>query len=138
VKLDDNAAVKDEARDLRDRLEDLARRNADLARVMEQAPGDGREGDPRGAALIALRASLAEEQIAVLGRWVDLLTRRLTQSERRWCELADLVAGHEEGLRLVAAALKEIDDPYGFGESLDERIGTDDLGSTWGFEEGAS
>ena len=29
---------------------------------------------------------------------------------------------HDEALRIVCALLKEIDDPYGFGESLDERI----------------
>ncbi len=112
-------------RELHDRLEELGHRNAALAHAM--APDWGAAGpvDPGVAALFGLRASLAEERIELLVRWVDLLSRRLARSERQGRRVTGQLHRHEEALDLMAIALRELDDPYGLGEHLDERIAGD-------------
>lgn len=128
---DARPSIGDESDDLHSRLDDLGRRTRDLARATDPALLDGGP-----ATLLALRASLAEEQVALLARWVEALSRRLARSERRWREAAERIAGHEDALRLVAATLEDLSDPYGYGECLDRLLGIDDEPAVRGREAG--
>lgn len=63
-----------------------------------------------------------DPQIGLIIRWLDVLTRRGTAQERRSMELSRRVNGLEESVRLLCEVLRQLDDPYGYGESLDARI----------------
>jgi hypothetical protein len=114
---DERPRADDPLRAFGDRLDDLDRRVAELAQIAERAPRGGRRDDA------AIGESVgAEERAEALSRRIDLLVRRLDRVTSRVDEIARQVAGHEDALKIVCLLLKQIDDPYGFGESLDERI----------------
>lgn len=111
-------------RELRDHLNALCRDEAELTRRLEGEPDSGAPPDPMASLLL-----VQSRRITSLARWLELLTDWAVQGERRRVELAGRVDDHEEALRMVCVALKELDDPYGFGESLDDQIAEDRRGS---------
>jgi hypothetical protein len=104
-KPDNRPAVEATLRALGDRLDLLDRRVADLARI--------------------------EEGAALLSRRINMLIRRLERGDSRTAEVARQVADHEGALKMICVLLKQLDDPYGFGESLDEQIAREDGESMW-------
>jgi hypothetical protein len=108
--------------DLRAELDELARQGAELARGIEAVLRSEPHGGDGFARLVACRSSIADQRLALLVGWMTLLDRRLSRVESRLAGVAREAAGHEEALRLVCEVLKDLDDPYGFGLSLDERI----------------
>jgi hypothetical protein len=74
---------------------------------------------PRG---LTVMLEAQARTISVLVRWVELLSEWVVQAERSRAELNKKVDDHEDALRMLCRAVKELDDPYGFGESLDEQI----------------
>ncbi len=70
-------------------------------------------------------------QLAALMKRLD---RRLRQVELRLTALANQAANQQELTRMICAILKDLDDPYGFGLSLDERLARDE--SDWAPDEG--
>jgi hypothetical protein len=85
-------------------LEELARRLASRSRVM----------DRRYARVVA---------------WMKRVDRRLSRVEARVDALTNQAADQQESTRMICAILKDLDDPYGFGPSLDERLARDE--SEW-------
>lgn len=78
---------------------------------------------------LASRLSDAEGRLAHLGRSIDRMKRRASDVESRLAGLARESSQHEESLRMICAVLKDLDDPYGFGIGLDERLAYD--GPDW-------
>jgi hypothetical protein len=97
---DHRSAFDPELREIRAMLEGLLRE--------EPTQRDGVRGrDPR---------------LDLIVRWLDLLTRRIVAQERRSMDLVRRMRGTDASLGLVCEVLRQLDDPYGFGESLDSRI----------------
>ena len=114
-----------EYRTLEFRIEALERCIADLHRVVaERTDLHGWADGPSPSAVPEL--SPTETGESPLSLRLEQLALRLGDQERRSAKIASLVEGHEEALRLLCLALKEIDDPYGMGASLDERLGLDE------------
>ncbi len=78
---------------------------------------------------LASRLSEAEGRLVHLDRSIDRMKRRANDVESRLAFLARESSGHEESLRMICTILKDLDDPYGFGVSLDERLTYD--GPDW-------
>ncbi|MHB1559189.1 MAG: hypothetical protein ACYC61_17180 [Isosphaeraceae bacterium] len=57
--------------------------------------------------------------------WVARLDRRLRRVEARLMALAGQAGEQGASIRMICTILKDLDDPYGFGASLDERLGLD-------------
>jgi hypothetical protein len=79
---------------------------------------------------LASRLSEAERRLVHLGRSIDRMRRRTSDVESRLAGLARESSRHEESLRMICAVLKDLDDPYGFGMSLDERLAYDEADRT--------
>ena len=103
-------------------LDDLARREGELERAVHDVLDDDQRETRELLRLQSARSSVAGRRLALLTRWVSLLDQRLSDTRTRSEWLAGQVSKHDESLRMVCHILKEIDDPYGFGLSLDERI----------------
>lgn len=116
-------STREESHDVRAELDELALRGAELARgveaVLRVEPLDV-DGFVR---LVASRCLIADKRVALLTNWMARLDGRLSRVESRLAALSREVLGHEEALKMVCEVLKELDDPYGFGLSLDEQIG---------------
>jgi hypothetical protein len=114
--------TREESRGLRAELDELARRGAELAQVIEAVlESETHDGDGI-ARLAACRSTIADQRLARLVGWMVLLDGRLSSMELRLDGVSREVSGHEEALKLVCEVLKDLDDPYGFGLSLDERV----------------
>ncbi len=66
-----------------------------------------------------------EPDAARLVRWMTRLDRRIRQVESRLTALADRAADQQEAIGMICTILKDLEDPYGFGLSLDERLARD-------------
>jgi hypothetical protein len=113
----------------RARLVDLARRNARLTRALERVLDRDQLNAREFATLLARRQSVADERLALLECWVIRLAHRLAGIESCATGLDQKLDEHETSLHLICDILKELDDPYGFGLSLDEQIAEE--GSGW-------
>lgn len=71
---------------------------------------------------LASHLSEAEGRLAHLDRSIIRMKRRASDVEFRLADLARESSRHEESLRMICTILKDLDDPYGFGVSLDERL----------------
>ena len=71
---------------------------------------------------------------ARIARWMMRLDRRISQVETRLAALAGQAANQQEAIAMICTILRDLDDPYGFGLSLDERLARD--GSDLTAEEG--
>ncbi len=97
------------------RDDDLA---SDIANVRAREQRDADDA----AIVLAKRLTRAEEQIAQLGRFLDRINQRMGQMETRLKRLSNQSSDQEDALRMMCEVLKGLDDPYGFGQSLDERV----------------
>ncbi len=68
------------------------------------------------------RLGETEHQLGQLVRSIDRMNRRLGRMELRLTSLTSQASDQEEALRMMCEVLRDLDDPYGFGESLDERL----------------
>jgi hypothetical protein len=104
-------------------LKELARREAELTEGLEailarETPaGDGSIGR-----IVARRLSITDRRLELLACWMVLIDTRVGRVESRLRDLKGDVSSHEEALKLLCEVVKQMDDPYGFGLSLDERI----------------
>lgn len=106
-------------------LEELDRRDAGLAQTIEGLLGREDLDVRELAVLLAGRMSIANRRLTVLSHWVSRLTNRLGELESRSERLSRKAGDHEDSLLMICQVLKDLDDPYGFGLSLDERIAED-------------
>ena len=67
----------------------------------------------------------AEADQARIARWMMRLDRRMRQVESRLAALAGQAADQQEAIGMICTILRDLDDPYGFGLSLDERLARD-------------
>jgi hypothetical protein len=74
------------------------------------------------AQLLQARSPAAQQKLSHILRWMDQLDRRVSQVESSLRDLAGRSSEQDESIRMMCSVLKEIDDPYGCGQSLDERI----------------
>jgi hypothetical protein len=74
---------------------------------------------------LGFRLEVQNRRIAALVQSVELLTEWLQLVERSRCELNHRVDDQQETLQMLSRAVKELDDPYGFGDRLDEQIAED-------------
>jgi hypothetical protein len=74
----------------------------------------------------ATRSEAIERRQAQAMAWMKRLDRRLRHVESRLAELAAQAADQHEATRMICAILRDLDDPYGFGVSLDERLVRDE------------
>jgi hypothetical protein len=72
--------------------------------------------------LLQAPSSVAQQKLVQIFRWLDQIDSRVNELESRLSDLANHASDQDEKLSMVCSVLKEIDDPYGFGRSLDERI----------------
>jgi hypothetical protein len=107
---------------LRVELDELAQRGSDLARILDNVLASEQHDADGFARLITCRSTIADHRLALLVLWMTQLDGRLSRLENQLDRLSIEVGGHEEALKLLCEVLKELDDPYGYGLSLDERI----------------
>jgi hypothetical protein len=79
---------------------------------------------------LASRVWEAEHQLTRLGRRMDGMKRRVIELESQLSRMAGRSSEHEESIRMMCAVLKDLDDPYGFGMSLDDRLAYDEADRT--------
>lgn len=122
---DETTRGAEDLRDLARRVDALERRIARCGGAAAHGSDGGRCADgPAAPVMSGLLPAAARD--GSLSRRVDQLTRRLVEQERRSAELGTMVDRQREIIRLLCHVIKELDDPYGLGESLDERIGLGD------------
>lgn len=93
-----------------------------IAEIVDCDHGDAKEL----VALASQRLPIADRRLGLLARSVVRLARRVREVETHSRELASQVDSHEQSLRMICEILKQLDDPYGFGLSLDDRIADED------------
>ena len=79
---------------------------------------------------LAARVWEAERQLERIGRRMDGMKRRVSELESELSRVAGRSSEHAESIRMMCTVLKELDDPYGFGTSLDERLAYDEADRT--------
>jgi hypothetical protein len=107
---------------LRAGLEQLAHQEAELASSIETALAGGQFDEKSIAQLLRARSSATREGITFIFQCIDQLERRIRQIETRVSDLATRASDQQEALRMMCTVIQELDDPYGFGLSLDERV----------------
>jgi hypothetical protein len=117
-----STVYRETTRAIREGLAQHTRQEAELALSLQTALAGERLDEKSVARLLQARCSATREGMMLICRWLSLLERRISQTESRVSDLITRASDHDESLRLVCSVLKEIDDPYGFGLSLDERI----------------
>lgn len=78
--------------------------------------------EPAGADRPSPSPSHGGLDAARIDRWMAQMDRRLRRIESRLSALAGRVMDHHEAIGMITALLRDLDDPYGFGASLDERL----------------
>ena len=71
---------------------------------------------------------------ARIARWMAQLDRRMRRVESRLAALAGQATDQQQAIGMICTILRDLDDPYGFGSSLDERLACDGSDRTWGEE----
>jgi hypothetical protein len=112
----------EESRGIRSQLARLARREAALAHGLESVLASGSFDGKEFARLLAGQWSTIEHRLVWTLRWMDQLDQRMSHVESRLSTLTGQASDQEEALRMMCSVLRDLDDPYGFGVSLDERI----------------
>jgi hypothetical protein len=102
-----------------------ARRRDDPAVGLETALESGHVELKDIVRLLACRLLAAERRLARIDRWMDPIDRRISRAESRLAAQGGQASKHEEAIRMICTLLKDLDDPYGFGLSLDERLAYD-------------
>jgi hypothetical protein len=74
---------------------------------------------------LACRLTDAEVELARLGRSMNRVNRRLGVLQSRMSQVESQSFEHQQSLQMVCAILRDLDDPYGFGLSVDERLAYD-------------
>jgi chromosome segregation ATPase len=93
-----------------------------LARSLMEALGAG-QVDPKDVVqFLAKRLAETEREVTQLGESMGRMSRRVSQVESRLKSISNQAADQEESLRMMCEVLKSLDDPFGFGQSLDERV----------------
>jgi hypothetical protein len=67
----------------------------------------------------------AEPNEARIARWMMRMDRRMREVESRLATLTSRAADQQEAIGMICTILRDLDDPYGFGLSLDERLERD-------------
>jgi hypothetical protein len=115
-----------EARTWRRELDDLERQDAELARTCQLLSSRDGQGWGELFALMTSRSMIANRRIALLTQWMNCVTTSVMELERGSHRAESQSERQEKLLQLLCEAWNELDDPYGFGVSLDERIAGDD------------
>jgi hypothetical protein len=74
------------------------------------------------ALLLQGRSQAEQQKLALVLRRIDQIDRRVSQIESTLRGLTGQVSEQGDAIRMMCSVLKEFDDPYGFGQSLDERV----------------
>jgi hypothetical protein len=108
----------------------LARPEFKLSSGLESATDSGAVDLRPVVQFLASRLWDAEHQLARLGQRMEGMKRRVSELESQLSRMAGRSSDHEESIRMMCAVLKDLDDPYGFGMSLDERLAYDEADRT--------
>jgi hypothetical protein len=122
---------------LRDRLDALNHRTEIVAKLVEERISRTQDGIGCSLDLIALRCDLTDQRLNLMMEWMELMSHQADRNEGRDEVLSRRIDGQDKTLRLMCEVLKQIDDPYGFGQSVDEWIAGDDDDSAWKSDRGA-
>jgi hypothetical protein len=76
-----------------------------------------------------------ERRLAEFTRVIDRMNDRAGQIESQLNSLARLAIKQDNALQTICEVLKDLDDPYGFGQSVDERVLGDGTSRTCDDEE---
>lgn len=101
--------------------------------------GDNNDGDPLGRVDRGRREAVSvgapgrreergepiEQRPEQFAAWMARLDRRLRRVEAQLTALAGQAGEQGASIRMICTILRDLDDPYGFGPSLDERLGLD-------------
>jgi hypothetical protein len=71
------------------------------------------------------RSEATKPGLARIARWMMRLDRRMRQVESRLGALTNQAADQQQAIGMICAILRDLDDPYGFGLSLDDRLACD-------------
>jgi hypothetical protein len=115
-------ALRERTRAIRQVVENLVSLEAEIALGLQAALAGAHLDEEAFARLVQARCAATRETIMLIFRSLGQLDRRISQIESRVSDLAMRAADQQNELRMICSVLKEIDDPYGFGLSLDERI----------------
>ena len=103
-------------------LEKLAVEESELTLGLETVLANGGLDEKSLAQFLQARSSAMQQRISLILGWMDQIDRRVNQMESRLSDLARHATDQDHTLSIMCSVLKEIDDPYGFGQSLDEQI----------------
>ncbi len=103
---------------------------ADLTLSLDNAIQSGTVDLRPVVQFLAARVWEAERQVARLARRLDGMKRRVSELESELSRVAGRSSAHADSIRMICTVLKELDDPYGFGTSLDERLAYDEADLT--------
>jgi hypothetical protein len=109
----------------RSQLARFARREAQLAQGLENLLAAESFDRDQFARLLAGQRSAAQGRLAWTVKWMEQLDERVTELESRLSTLTGQASNQERSVRMICSVLRDLDDPYGFGLSLDERIMSD-------------
>ncbi len=108
-------------------LVDSARELADLATRLDRLAA-AEAAEAKEIAILAARStSILIRRLAAIDRRLSRIDGRLRREEYRLGNLSSRISDHETSLRMICEVLKQMDDPYGFGRGLDDRIANEDL-----------
>jgi hypothetical protein len=103
-------------------LEKLAVEDSELTLSLESALADEcLKQQPLAQALEAHSRAL-HRKLSLILRWMGQIDSRMNELESRLSDLANHASDQDETMTMMCSVLKDMDDPYGFGRSLDERI----------------
>lgn len=112
------------------RPQHLAGPEADLTLSLDNAIQNGTVDLRPVVQFLAARVWEAERQLGRLARRMDGMKRRVSELEFELSRVAGRSSAHADSIRMICTVLKELDDPYGFGTSLDERLAYDEADLT--------
>lgn len=103
-------------------LDRVAVKESELTLSLEAVLADEHPDQQQIAQLLEARSSAAQQKFSLILKWMDQIDRRVSKVESRVADLARQTSDQGEAFHTLYSVLKEIEDPYGFGASLDEWI----------------
>jgi hypothetical protein len=102
----------------------MSRIPADLTKTITMKTNPDSRDSLANGPVEAGRRTPAHDELdpAGIARWMAQLDRRMRQVESRLATLAGQAADQQEAIGMIGTILRDLDDPYGFGSSLDERL----------------
>jgi hypothetical protein len=109
-------------RSIRAELEKLAIDDSKLSQSLEAALADESLEQKSLAQAVQAHSAAMHRRVSLILRWMDQIDSRMNEMQSRLSDLANHASDQDETMTMMCSVLKDMDDPFGFGRTLDERI----------------